>query len=267
VLWSPDGSQLAFGSALYNVATAQVIGEHVCPGRWPPSDAFDCTGSRLEYYPEFWGERVQIYTDPKATTYRWIEPHESWTRAAALNPTGALLATSGQDLVRPAGSPPFATCPDCRVVHTTRVWEVSSFARLGQLPVGFDQLAFAMGDEIIVGITAGHLEAWDWRSARQVWVADLPAGRLEVSPNGEYVSTTAFGQGNTDITLWRAATGELVATLTGHTAPSREAWSRTSAYDVRWPFGIHLTSLAFSPDSTKLAAGSQDGTVMIWPVP
>lgn len=267
VLWSPDGSQLAFGSALYDVATAQVIGQHVCPGRWPPSDTFNCTGPRLEYYPEFWGERVQVYTDAQATTYRWIEPHDLWARAAALNPSGTLLATSGQDFVRPAGVSLFATCPDCRVVHTTRVWEVSSFARLGQLPVGFDQLAFAMGDDVVVGITAGRLEAWDWRHARQVWVADLPAGRLEVSPNGEYVATAAYGHGNTDIHLWRAATGERVATLTGHTAPSQTAWSRTSAYDVRWPFGIRLTSLAFSPDSTKLAAGSQDGTVLIWPIP
>ena len=48
------------------------------------------------------------------------------------------------------------------------------------------------------------------------------------------------------IRLWNVATGENIHTFWGHTT------------DVQ--------SLAFSPDSTLLASGSVDGTILLWDV-
>jgi WD40 repeat protein len=104
-----------------------------------------------------------------------------------------------------------------------------------------------------------------WYSHRNLNV-DRIAG-LAVSPTGEYAATYQTALSRTTVKLWRISTGELVNTFAGHTAPTMEAWRHSPAYDVRWPFGIHLTGLAFSTDGTKLAASSLDGTVLIWPVP
>ena len=67
---------------------------------------------------------------------------------------------------------------------------------------------------------------------------------LTFSPDG----TTLIGSGRGDwgflIKLWDVETGNLLATLTGHTEP--------------------ITTLVLSPDGQTLASGSQDGTVLLW---
>jgi WD40 repeat protein len=49
------------------------------------------------------------------------------------------------------------------------------------------------------------------------------------------------------IRLYHLTTGELLTTLTGHTAP--------------------ITGVTFSPDGKQVAASSTDGTILIWNVP
>ena len=70
---------------------------------------------------------------------------------------------------------------------------------------------------------------------------------LAFSPCGQYLAGGAWwreGWNKVPMCLWEVATGENIATFLGHPTD--------------------IQSLAFSPDSTILASGSHDGTILLW---
>lgn len=70
---------------------------------------------------------------------------------------------------------------------------------------------------------------------------------IAVDVASKYVATFPNFSNSAVVHLWRLDTGQLVATLTSHTS--------------------EITAVAFSPDGSKLAASSLDGTILIWNVP
>jgi WD40 repeat protein len=216
-------------------------------------------------WTEWRWDRLFLSTNADGSAYRWIDAHDVWTNIGVLSADASLLATSGTDNYTYA-CPEAASCS--LVVATTRVWEAATFKRVGQLPVGFDQLALTPDNAILLGINRRGLEAWDWRTGQQLWVSNHANARvslagLRISPDGQYAAAYSRFARQSVVQLWRMDTGALVASLPGHTQPTRLSLSQ----GVRWPFGVHITGLAFSPDSTRLAASSLDGTVIIWPLP
>lgn len=72
------------------------------------------------------------------------------------------------------------------------------------------------------------------------------------SPNGKYIVVSEFRESTpevnkSDVEVFDATTGKLILTYRGH---SSLVWS-----------------LAWSPDGTRIASGSEDGTVQIWQAP
>jgi len=111
-------------------------------------------------------------------------------------------------------------------------------------PIALADEEFAAPEEVrikktIVGLTEErHLER-----------ERLPGGFLyevasiAVSPDGTRFVTGSDNHG-TDVSLWDAATGELIRVFSGHTD--------------------RVSTVAFSPDGKRILSGSQDGSVRMW---
>ena len=92
---------------------------------------------------------------------------------------------------------------------------------------------------------------WDLIHCENFMRIHLPpeweAYTLAFSPNGRYIAAGAWwieGWNKVPICLWKVATGENIATFWGHPTD--------------------IQALVFSPDSTHLASGSYDGTILLW---
>ena len=100
---------------------------------------------------------------------------------------------------------------------------------------------------------------------------------LEFSPNGELLATASDRENATR--LWSTATGNLIATLNGIApafSPDGQVlmtiskktvnlWDSTGKLKLTLTgHEGNITSATFSPDGTRLATGSEDGTVKIW---
>jgi WD40 repeat protein len=101
---------------------------------------------------------------------------------------------------------------------------------------------------------------------------------LAFSPNGEFLATASDRENATR--LWNTATGQLIVALDGITpvfSPDGTVLLTTSKKNVKlWDavtgklkltltgHAENITAASFSPDGSKLATGSEDGTVKLW---
>ena len=159
-------------------------------------------------------------------------------REVAFSADGALLATSW----------------GTEVDEVVTVWRVRNGAKVAELPSRFARvtaLSFsASGDELLRGMDDGTVRVSKWGGGVVGDGAVTERLVLETqtktvfdarhSPNGALLA--AVGEG--EVTVWRAA-GSVAHQLYGHTRAG-------------------LPRLAFSPDSTRLATASHDGTLLLW---
>ena len=159
-------------------------------------------------------------------------------REVAFSADGALLATSW----------------GTEVDEVVTVWRVRNGAKVAELPSHFARvtaLSFsASRDELLRGMDDGTVRVSKWAGGVVGEGAVTERLVLETrtktvfdarhSPNGALLA--AVGEG--DVTVWRAA-GSVAHQLYGHTRAG-------------------LPRLAFSPDSTRLATVSHDGTLLLW---
>ena len=125
------------------------------------------------------------------------------------------------------------------------LWDTRTGAHIKTL-TGDDQtswvysLAFSPDSTTLASGTHAGVQLWDVVTGQSTTAfAGGNVTSIAFSPNGDLLAS-----GGSDIWLWDVATGQLVATLTGHT-------------------GV-VNSVAFSPDGDTLASGSRDGTVLLW---
>ena len=140
---------------------------------------------------------------------------------------------------------------------TIRLWDVETGEEIATLPldkpVTTMALAFSPCGSVIAGGMGGELRLWSTESLTTLLVIPQTQKQspyaLAFSPCGKYLASGTWWQRGMEkmaIRLWEVATGENIHTFWGHTT------------DVQ--------SLAFSPDSTILASGSFDGTILLWDI-
>jgi len=258
VIWLSTGEEIASGRSVWNVNSAQISRPRNCYFRGSPASV-DCR------VPEgIWWQYLglqQIGVNKFLQSSRQFEAHHILVTAASMSADERFVATSGMDTMACRDS-----YYDCTVTSSSaRVWDTQQLALQAELPTLFYSVALSADGQIVVGHTPSGVEAWVWATRQRIWFAEEniveqcerydygryagwcreQGGGLAVSQSG-YVASHSQSTSFT-VRLYRLATGELVTTFIGHTAP--------------------ITDIAFSPDGTKIAASSLDGTILIWDVP
>ena len=140
---------------------------------------------------------------------------------------------------------------------TARLWDVQSGEQIGTFPLDepctLMAIAFSPCGNVIATGMFGELRLWCAKTLATLFVIPQPQTQkpyaLTFSPCGKYLASGTWWQKGMEkvaIHLWEVATGENIHTFWGHTTD--------------------LQSLAFSPNSTLLASGSFDGTILLWDV-
>ena len=292
VAFSPDGTTLASGSRddtirLWDVQTGterRILTGHTAfvhsvvfspDGTTLTSESFDGT-TRLwdvqtgELLHTLTGELLQILTGHTQGIASW-----------ALSPDGTMIASEGFD-------------------NTIRLWDLQREELLltlaGHLLLG---VAFRPDGNVIVSIGYEAIRLWDVQTGELLHTLTGDMRSIEsiaLSPDG---ATLASLYWDDTIHLWDVQTGTQIRTLTGHwhwrdvhsvafspdgtTLASGDGdkirlWDVHTSTQIRTLTGhtttltghttedIESISIAFSPDGTTLASGSDEGPVHLWDV-
>ncbi|KAG0218046.1 hypothetical protein BGX33_008739 [Mortierella sp. NVP41] len=151
------------------------------------------------------------------------------------SPTGRQIATVSED-------------DDDRI----RLWD-SHTGKAGFILPGHDdtdsinQIVYSPCGRWLASISYDEtLRLWDTHTAEPGLVINIYGSCVRFSPSGHQIALGGVERRFTGIGLFNAKTGERVATLKGHT-------------DI-------VTSVAYSPDGSRLVSSSYDKTVRVWDV-
>ncbi len=179
-------------------------------------------------------------------------------QAASVSADGEIRlwdARTGKELLRWAseqqGEIRLAFAPDGKTLASgggpggVRIWDVSSGKQSQHLPSPNDDLVLALayapgGKTLAVGYRQGGVRVWDVAAAKVTQPLNYPGGAEVVacSPDGKLLVAAGSGP----ILIWDTATWDEPRKL-GKSSP--------------------VAALAFSPDSSKLAAGMWDASIQL----
>ena len=277
----PPGESLYYGNTLnlWEIGQSEPIAELTVPGEPPdrregmayaPTTNLLACGNGTEKDGECWDEN-----DPEnGAVYVWDVASGQMRHIFRGKHTNSI------NYVRfsPDGTRLISKCND----WTNRVWDVMCGEEIGEFPevfvmpdgyfdaayikslgedlralTNFIPLVFSPCGNLIVGVSGARILVWDIEQCEAHMIMHIPltvpggeyplVDPIALSSCGQYL---AFGEvwqpglEKVPVQLWDIRTGENIATFLGH------------------PTDIQC--LAFSPDSTLLASGSFDHTILLW---
>jgi RNA polymerase sigma factor (sigma-70 family) len=304
VAYSPDGTRLASGGAnrqvwIWDPATGQPVhalrGQSVRQVTFSPDGRYLATLSPGKYYTS--SKVIQIYDTSTWQELRRLPSGDANVNALAFTPDSRTLisadwqragrtrkevvcnlnvweVTSGRRLhrfssegIRPEG---LAVSPDgrtvvvagCSAATSVRLWDLVDGEELLAFRAGQLILAVALSPDGRIIVTGGAdqmVRLWEAATGREIVAFQGGGGDVAAvasSPDGRFVAATrGFGmrrgndtpQRSRGIRLWDVVTGDEIRSLGGDDSI--------------------VTSLAFSPDGSRLASGLQNSAVLLWEVP
>jgi WD40 repeat protein/class 3 adenylate cyclase/energy-coupling factor transporter ATP-binding protein EcfA2 len=218
-------------------------------------------------------------------TFRWNSPEVGCATApcVVVNRQSTLMATTQSD-------------PSGEQAGTVALVDLRTFRPVATLPARNGAVANALaflpdGRTLATGGTNGHVTLWDTRARRPVRTFRFrdPVWWVAASPDGELlaVQTQANRQPDSRVRVLHAATGSamysrkvrhgngglyfsadgqaLAALGCCEHGSTVEVWDARSGRELPSPHvNGHVRAIAFSPTAPLLAAGTEDGKVVLW---
>jgi len=220
VVWSPNGDQLASGSEdvirLWDVKNGlqqTTLRGHVgavWSVAWSPSGEWIASGSA--------DRAIGLWSPIKGRLPGLLGSHHDWVRSVAWAPNGRLLASGSDDTTIRLWNPTTGMMLNVLKGHTDQVWSIA-WSPDGLL------LASGSGDKTI--------RLWDAVTSRLVRTLEGQMDAVNAvtwSPDGRLLLSSSYNSSfDTNISIWRTDTWELVAALKGLQGFLQPAWHPRSS--------------------------------------
>lgn len=241
-------------------------------GRWLATGSHDKTIAVWDVSRGLWGTVMGIHE-------RSLRAHSGAVTSLAFRGDGSLLASAGHDdavklwsadswrLEATLGAGRKGGCQLSfspggewlAAVWRSRgpalIWDVTTRQEQLELRLRSEEdsedygLAFSPDGRRLAVLGADEVRIWDLSSCQVLSSFQSPGARaIAWSPTSNFLVTGGWNSKTRQaVFVWDAATGELVSEWAGHRQP--------------------VETVAFTADGQRLASGSQDGSINIWPAP